>query len=141
MPSLLCHSSVLLPFSITLFAHEELQIFPNKQLLEITAKPPKTFLQKGGGWISPVSLLVLTLRHADFKKDQKPMATSPMCHNCGTMRTAQPVLPCKRSCLGKLLPNLHSEMAKNGFLFRFPAIIINEFLPLRSVCQQLQLLL
>lgn len=82
-PSLLCHSSGLLPFSITLLAQEELQIFPNKQLLEITAKPPKAFLQKGGVWISPVPLLLLTLRHADSKKDQKPMATSPVCHhNC-----------------------------------------------------------
>lgn len=125
LPSLLWHSSVLLPFGITLFAQEELQIFPNQQFLQIAAKPPKASLQKGGGWISPVTPLVLTLRRADCKTDQKPTATSPVCHNGGTMGTAQPALPCKRSCLGKLLPNLHSEMAKHGFLFSFPAIIIN----------------
>lgn len=111
-PSLLCHSSGWMPFSITLLAQEEPPIFPKKQFLEITAKPPKVFLQKGGVWILPVSLLMSTLRHTDSKKDEKPTATPPMCHHnyamsfqghfSATTGTAQPVLPCKRSSLGKL---------------------------------------
>jgi len=47
-PSLLCHDSGLLLFSVALLAQEELWTFPNKQILEITMKPPKASLQKGG---------------------------------------------------------------------------------------------
>lgn len=76
-PSLLCHSSGLLPFSIALLVQEEPWILPKKQFSEITAEPPKAFLQKGGVWVSPVHS---SRQHTDTltpKRIRKPWALLP----------------------------------------------------------------
>lgn len=78
-----CHSSGLLPFSITLLAQEELQIFQQafRNHCEATQGIPSE--RESLDFTSLLLLMLTETRHTDSKKDQKPIATSPMCHhNC-----------------------------------------------------------